>query len=65
MARWTFGADPLPQTMRAASLLRRVTSLTLALEHEDDEVERLIADLERCEAALRQRVPSDSGASSG
>ena len=60
MARWTFGVDPLPQTMRAASLLRRVTSLTLALESEDDEVERLIADLERCEAALRRRVPADS-----
>jgi hypothetical protein len=61
VARWTFGADPLPQTMRVASLLRRVTSLTLALEHEDDEVERLISDLERCEAALRQRVPADPG----
>jgi hypothetical protein len=61
MARWTFGVDPLPQTMRAASLLRRVTSLTLALESEDDEVERLIADLERCEAELRRRAPTDAG----
>jgi hypothetical protein len=59
MDRWTFGADPLPQTMRAAALLRRVTSLTLALESEDDEVERLIGDLERCEAVLQQRVPTD------
>lgn len=59
MDRWTFGEDPLPQTMRAASLLRRITSLTLALEHEDEEVERLIADLERSEEALRQRVPAD------
>ena len=70
MARWTFGVDPLPQTMRAASLLRSVTSLTLALESEDHEVERLIGDLERCEAALRQRVPADQtprvgGAASG
>ena len=24
LERWTFGADPLPQTMRAATLLRRV-----------------------------------------
>ena len=61
MTRWTFGVAPLPQTMRAASLLRRITSLTLALESEDDQVERLIIDLERCEAALRQRVPADSG----
>jgi hypothetical protein len=57
--RWTFGADPLPQTMRAASLLRRVTSLTLALENEEDEVERLIGELERCEVLLRRRVPAD------
>jgi hypothetical protein len=61
VARWTFGAEPLSQTMRAASLLRRVTNLTLALENEDDEVERLIGDLERYEAALRRRVPSDPG----
>ena len=57
--RWTFGADPLPQTMRAAALLRRVTRLALALENEDDEVERLIGELERCEAVLRRRVPKD------
>jgi hypothetical protein len=57
--RWTFGADPLPQTMRAAALLRRVTSLTLALENEDDEIEHLIADLERSEEVLRHRVPAD------
>jgi hypothetical protein len=43
MTRWTFGVAPLPQTMRAASLLRRITSLTLALESEDDQVERLYA----------------------
>jgi hypothetical protein len=59
--RWAFGVDPLPQTMRVASLLRRVTSLTLALEDEDDEIERLIVDLERCEAVLRQRVPPEPG----
>jgi hypothetical protein len=59
MDRWTFGADPLPQTTRAASLLRRVASLTLAVEGEDEAVERLINDLERCEAALRRRVPSN------
>ena len=57
MDRWTFGADPLPQTMRAAALLRRVTSLTLALENEDDEMERLIGDLERCEAVARDHYP--------
>lgn len=59
MDRWTFGAEPLSQTMRVAALLRRVTSLTMALENEDGEVERLIGELERCEAMLRQRVPTD------
>jgi hypothetical protein len=56
--RWTFGVDPLPQTLRAASLLRRITSLTLALEEEDEELERLIGELERYEVALRRRVPA-------
>lgn len=59
MDRWTFGVEPLPQTTRAASLLRRVTNLTLALEGEDQEVERLIDDLERYETALENRVPGD------
>src|SRR5271168_3093031 len=45
--------------MRAAAVLRRVTSLTLALEEQDEEVERLIGDLERYETALRRRVPAD------
>jgi hypothetical protein len=59
MDRWTFGTDPLPQTTRAASLLRRVTNLMLTLEQEDDAVERLIGDLERCETELRRRAPAD------
>ena len=57
--RWAFGADPLPQTVRAAALLRRVTDLLVALEGEDDAVERLIADLEKAEATLRGVVPPD------
>lgn len=57
--RWSFGADPLPQTMRAAALLRRVTALAAALEEEDDALEQLIGDLERAEAALDQVVPPD------
>ena len=57
--RWAFGADPLPQTVRAAALLRRVTDLLVALEREDDAVERLIGDLEDAEKALRPVVPAD------
>jgi hypothetical protein len=57
--RWTFGVEPLPQTEAAAALLRRVTSLVLALEEHDDEVDHLIAALRRAEAALAGRVPAD------
>jgi hypothetical protein len=58
-ARWTFGADPLPQAVRAAALLRRMTALVGALEQEDEAVEQMLVDLERAEAALRQVVPAD------
>src|SRR5688572_13221238 len=60
MERWTFGVEPLPQTEAAADLLRRVTSLLQALEGEEPEVDELIADLVRAEAALAQRVPADT-----
>jgi hypothetical protein len=54
---WTFGVDPLSQTMEAAARLRRVTSLVLACEGEEPAVAQLIADLGRAEAALAARVP--------
>jgi len=57
--RWAFGAPPLPQTARAAALLRRVTGLVVALEEEEDAVERLLGDLARAEAALGRVVPAD------
>ena len=57
--RWTFGAEPLPQTMTAAALLRQVTNIVLALEDHDPEVDRLIADLRRAEYRLRARVPAE------
>ncbi len=59
MERWNFGVEPLTQTSRAASLLRRVTSLVLALEDEDAEVEVLVTELESAEERLRERVPFD------
>jgi hypothetical protein len=58
MARWTFGVEPLPQTERAAALLRRVTGLVLAAEHDDAAVEQLLADLERAETALTPQAPA-------
>jgi hypothetical protein len=57
--RWTFGVDPLPQTVAAAGLLRRVTDLVLALEGPDDAVDDLIAQLRATEARLTERVPAD------
>ena len=57
--RWTFGEPALPQTEAAASLLRRVTSLVLALEHEEPALDQLVADLARAEEALRALVPTD------
>jgi acyl-coenzyme A thioesterase PaaI-like protein len=57
--RWTFGVEPLPQTVTAAALLRRVTGLVLSLEGDDPAVDQLIADLRAAEARLADRVPSD------
>jgi hypothetical protein len=57
--RWTFGAEPLAQTTEAADLLRRVTSLVVALEGDEVVVDRLIADLRRAEDELAARVPPD------
>ena len=59
MEPWTFGVAPLPQTARAADLLRRISGLLLAAEAEEPAVDRLIADLERAEATLAARVPGD------
>jgi hypothetical protein len=55
--RWTFGVEPLPQTIEAAQALRRVAALVLAMEDEDEEVERLVDDLRRTEERLAARVP--------
>jgi acyl-CoA synthetase (AMP-forming)/AMP-acid ligase II len=57
--RWTFGVEPLPQTVTLAGLLRRVTDLAVSLEGEDDEVDRLIGELRTAEARLSARVPAD------
>jgi hypothetical protein len=54
---WTFGVDPLSQTIEAAALLRRVTGLLLALEGEEPEVDRILMELRRAEAVLADRVP--------
>ncbi len=56
---WTFGNEPLAQTSTAAHLLRRVTGRLLALEGDESEVDRLIAELRRVDDALATRAPAD------
>jgi hypothetical protein len=57
--RWTFGEEPLPQTVAAADLLRRVTGLVLSLEHEEPALDRLLAALRRAEQELGAVAPAD------
>jgi hypothetical protein len=58
-ARWIFGVEPLPQTVEAAGLLRRVTELVLTLEGEDEAVDNLISCLRGAEARLAALGPVD------
>jgi hypothetical protein len=57
--RWTFGVEPLPQAVRAAALLRRLTGVILALEGERPELDRLILELQAVEESLSSRIPPD------
>jgi hypothetical protein len=57
--RWTFGVEPLAQTEAVADRLRRVISLLLSLEGEDEAVAHLSEELDRTIAALGGRVPAD------
>ena len=57
--RWTFGAEPLPQTNAAADLLRRVTGLVVSIERADPAVDRLLAALEEAERELAAIAPAD------
>jgi len=56
--RWTFGVEPLAQSLPVASLLRRVTGLVLSLEAPHAAVDRLAAALQSAEAELRGLVPA-------
>jgi hypothetical protein len=58
--RWTFGEEPLPQTVVAAGLLRRVTGLVLSMEAADPAVDHLVAALEQAERELAARAPTDA-----
>jgi hypothetical protein len=53
---WAFGVEPLTQQQELAPLLRRVTGLIQALEHDDPAATRLVADLRAADTALTARV---------
>jgi len=59
MERWTFGVEPLPQTLEIAPLLRRVAGLVQSLEDEDPAVAQLIDELRAAERSLAARAPAD------
>jgi hypothetical protein len=56
---WKFGEVPLAETERYAALVRRVTSLVLALEAPSPVVAELCAALERAEQQLAALAPAD------
>jgi hypothetical protein len=58
--RWTFGVDPLPESLAVASLVRRVAGLVLALEAPHPALERLTEALRRAEEELARLVPGDA-----
>jgi hypothetical protein len=59
MTRWSFGVEPLPESLEVASLLRTVTGLVLSLESPSPALERLAAALRSAEAELGKLVPAD------
>ncbi|HEX4015592.1 MAG TPA: hypothetical protein VHX15_02560 [Frankiaceae bacterium] len=59
--RWTFGVEPLTQTLEAAALLREVSGLVVAMEGDEAAVTRLIADLRAAKESLRAVAPADMG----
>lgn len=56
--RWTFGEEPLDQTVELAERLRRVTGLALAMETDDPQLAHLIEVLDDVERELAGRVPA-------
>jgi len=57
--RWSFGVEPLAQTLEVAALARSVAGLVLSLEAPHPAVERLAAALRNAERELLQLAPAD------
>lgn len=54
-----FGEEPLPQTMAAASAMRRLSSLLLALEHPHPTVDTMLLKFAEWESELAAAAPPD------
>ena len=57
--RWTFGVDPLPQSLEIAELVRRVAGLVLAIESPHPALDRLATALRSAEQELAQVAAAD------
>ena len=55
--RWSFGVEPLAQSIELAGLLRRVIGLALSLEGPHEAIDRLISALRGAEEELRVAAP--------
>jgi hypothetical protein len=56
---WVFGEAPLPDVEAFAEAVRELTSTVLALEHSDEELVRITAELRRAQARLAEHLPGD------
>jgi hypothetical protein len=57
--RWTFGLEPLPQSVELAPLMQKVQGLALCLDREESVVAGLIEYLRSTAAELAALVPPD------
>jgi acyl-coenzyme A thioesterase PaaI-like protein len=57
--RWSFGVEPLRESLELASLMRTVAGLVLSLEAPHPALERLAAALRSAEAELGELAPAD------
>ena len=59
MTRWSFGVEPLPESLDVASRMRTVAGLVLSLETPHPALARLAAALRSAEAELGALAPAD------
>ena len=59
MDRWTFGEAPLPDVEALAAAIRDLTSTVLALEHPNEEIRRITAEVRAAQTRLAHQLPAD------